>query len=116
MDITELNEQERSVLFGLAAHVVLADGRVDPAAKAELQARAEELGLVLQDALQQATVDYASLDHAIDAVRTVSRSDAREWIRTVLVDLATADGDRGSAENELLSRITLSWSRTPTED
>ena len=106
----DLNEEERQVLFALAGHLSVADGRVDLRERAELQALAEELEVPLAESLAEATRRHPTADAAVAAAANVRRV-ARDWIRTALMDLATADGARGGEENDLVARITREWAR-----
>ena len=72
----------------------------------------DELGVqALPTLLADARRVYPTRERLLEAVGTVRRRDARELIRTLLIDLATADGDRGDEENALLSEVTRVWAR-----
>jgi uncharacterized tellurite resistance protein B-like protein len=112
MDVRELTQDERQVLFGLLAYVAAADGEVGEGELRELELLGDELGVeALSTALADARNVYPTRERLLDAVGTVRRRDARELMRTLLIDLATADGDRGHEENALLSEVTRIWAR-----
>ena len=112
MNVRELTHEERQVLFGLLAHVAAADGSVGDGEREELDLLGAEMGVEpLQGAIDEARKTFPTRESLLAAVGTVTRKDARELIRTLLIDLATADGDRTDEENELLSDITRVWAK-----
>lgn len=112
MDVRELTQDERQVLFGLLAYTASADGEIGDGELRELELLGDELGVeALPSALAEARRTWPSRERLLEAVGTVRRRDARELIRTLLIDLATADGDRGDEENALLSEVTRIWAR-----
>jgi hypothetical protein len=113
MNVRELTQDERQVLFGLLAHVTVADGKVEQGELEELELLGDELGVEhLHASLADARKLFPTRGELLAAVATVQRKDARELIRTLLIDLATADGERTSEEEELLSDITEVWAKS----
>lgn len=112
MDVRELTPEERQVLFGLLAHLVAADTRVDPGEAAELDALGEEMGIdSLHEAFREARASFARADDALGAAVRVERKDARELVRTLLHDLATSDGERSVEEERILQQLDELWPR-----
>ncbi|MCA9493851.1 MAG: TerB family tellurite resistance protein [Myxococcales bacterium] len=111
MDANELTPDERRILFGLVGRVASADGTVAAGELHEIAELGEELGVDADAAIAEAREHYATLDDLLAAVATVEREAARQFIRTVLFDLASSDGDRGDEENELLSEVTRIFAR-----
>lgn len=112
MDVRDLTDDERQVLFGLLAHLVAADRRIDPGEAAELDALGEEMGVgSLNDAFVQARKTFATAEDALGAVPRIDRKDARELIRTLLHDLASSDGERSPEEDRILRKLDGLWPR-----
>lgn len=112
MDVRELTPDERQVLFGLLAHMVAADRRIDPGEAAELDALGEEMGVgSLNDAFIEARRTYPTTESALDAAPRIDRKDARELVRTLLHDLAAADGERSIEEDRILQKLDAVWPR-----
>jgi uncharacterized tellurite resistance protein B-like protein len=112
MEVRELTQDERRVLFGLLAHLADADGRTSAGELEELEALGEEMGTgSLQSALVEARAIFATPQQALEAASGVTRSDARELIRTLLHDLAGSDGERSAAEVQLLTDLGSMWPR-----
>jgi uncharacterized tellurite resistance protein B-like protein len=107
---TELNEAERAVLIDLLAYMLRADGDVEAAEIAELQALEEELAVDgLASAVQ--TAPFGDRDAILDDAVALVRPTSRELFRTILHDLAFADGHGHAFERELLDALTLRWAR-----
>lgn len=110
MRIDELTLNERQVLFGLLAHVALADATMDPEEMARLEAIGREMGIrSLEDTLGVAMRAFATPDDTLGASARVARSNARALIRSLLHELAYADGDRSAEEDVLLHRLDALW-------
>jgi uncharacterized tellurite resistance protein B-like protein len=113
MQAKDLLADERKVLFGLLAHLSVADNAVQRGEVAELDALGEELGVPsIQEALTDARGVYATPKEALAAAAQVTRPDARELIRTMLHDLSTSDGERSAAEAQMLSSLAELWPRS----
>lgn len=113
MQAKDLNADERAVLFALLAHLSMADRSVSSGELGELDALGEEMGIEsLPGAIAAARASFPTPAAALTAANTISRTDARELIRTLLHDLATSDGDRGDAETQLLADLATLWPRT----
>ena len=112
MNVDELSEVEREALVAAVYLLVNADGRIDASERREIDALADELGdPALSDRIRDAGDTVRGLDDLTARVRRVERPNAREMIRTVLFDLANADGARDAAENGVLDLITREWAR-----
>ncbi|MEQ1564246.1 MAG: TerB family tellurite resistance protein [Myxococcota bacterium] len=112
MLVSELTDGEREVLFGLLTHLVAADARFAAGESAELDELGEEMGVGrLDDALAAARQALPTADAAIAAAAGITRPDARELVRTLLFDLAHADGERTPEEDDLLVRVAKVWAR-----
>jgi uncharacterized tellurite resistance protein B-like protein len=112
MDVIDLQPAEREALYAALAHLSAADGRISDGETNELAELAEEMEVPdLRDRLVAAHRAHPHLDDLRKLVATVERVDARELIRTLLFDLAHADGDRGELENDVLDAVTKEWAR-----
>lgn len=112
MNVRELTQAERQVLFGLLAHVTMADGAIGAGELHELALLGDEMGVEpLRNALAEARKLFPSRESLLAAAATVTRQDARDLIRTLLIDLATADGDRTNDENAIVDDVTRIWAR-----
>lgn len=110
MQIHELTLDERQVMFGLLAHLATADAAVTAGESAELAALGEEMGVEsLSSTIAAARVAFRTPDDVLVAARRVDRPDARELIRTVLLDLAGADGERSEVEQALIAKLHATW-------
>lgn len=110
MQVQELNDIERDVFLALLAHLAEADARIDPGEVLEIDALAEEMGITdMRERLMRARGATPTRDDLLAALGRVQRPDARELIRTVLFDLAQADGERSESETELLDALTRAW-------
>lgn len=113
MLIHELTLDERQVMFGLLAHLATADAVVSAGESAELAALAEEMGLEsLASTVAAAKTAFRTPEDAVAAAARVERPDARELIRTILLDLAGADGERSATERALLDKLHAVWGMT----
>lgn len=112
MNVRDLTSTEREVLFALLGHLTHADQRDDPDEARELVALGEEMGIDdLPGEVSRAGAVVRTRTELLNLAETVEREDARELIRTLLFDLANADGERSAPEADLLDGITLRWSR-----
>jgi len=110
MNVEDLNEAERAALTAAVACVVNADGHVAAGELDEVDALGEELGLSnFREQLEAMLPMIAKVSDILPLLTAVERPDARELIRTLLVDLAHADGDRGDDENAVLDLIREHW-------
>ncbi len=112
MDVHDLNSTERDVLMAMLAHMTEADDHIDPAEMLELHELAEEMGIEdLQADMIRARAVVQTREDLVKAAAKVERPQARELIRTILLDLAQADGDRSGDELEMLEAIMAAWGR-----
>ncbi len=112
MNVHELDPAEWKVLLALLAHLAEADERIDPAEVLELHGLADEFGeRDVMGELQRARAATRTRDDLLALASTVQRDEARELMRTLLFDLAQADGDRSDAERDLLDDVTRVWAR-----
>ena len=112
MNVDELSETEREALTAAVSLLANVDGRVGYREREEIEALAEELeDPDLPKRLAAAAETIQTLDDLLPLVVRVVRPDAREIIRTILFDLAHADGQRTDAENEILDLVTREWAR-----
>lgn len=112
MHVGELTESERNVLFALLAHIAEADDRIDPDEVLEIDALGEEMGVDnLRERLMRARAATHSPEALASAMASVERPDARDLIRTLLYDLARADGEQHESENEILDRLDRAWGK-----
>lgn len=112
MQAKELTEDERKALFALLAHLAVADSGISAGEFAEFEALGEEMGISsVHEALGAARASCPTPDAALKLAAGVTRPDAREMIRTLLHDLAGADGARGESEAKLLASIASLWPR-----
>lgn len=110
MQVDELTLDERQVLFGLLAHLAEADEVIEPGEIAEFEALGEEMGIEsITSTIQAARSAFATPDHALAAAARLDRTDARELIRTLLHDLAGADGERAPQEDAILLQLNAMW-------
>ncbi len=112
MNLTDLTEMERRAMEAAIYLIVNADGRVGHKEREEVEALADELDDPELPARISAIGNrVSSIDDLVPLVANVEREDAREMIRTVLFDLAQADGERSNAENEVINLVTREWAR-----
>lgn len=112
MDVIDLTAEERDALYVALAHLAAADGRISDGELAELTELADEMGVPdLRDRVSAAHAAHGSIEALEKAVASVERDDARELIRTLLFDLAQADGNRDDDENDVLDIVTRVWAR-----
>ncbi len=113
MNINDLDGGEKTALVGLLAYMIDADGRVARQEAIELLALQEEMGATnLAGGVGKAIEIFEDRDELLTyAAGRVKREAARELIRTVLHDLAQADGNRVRPEKDLLDDLTLKWVR-----
>jgi uncharacterized tellurite resistance protein B-like protein len=112
MRVDELTDDVREVLFGLLAHLVDADARLSSGESRELAALGEELGVgPLDEALARARRAFPTADDAVAAAARITDEDARELVRTLLIDLMAADGERTPDEEDLIYRVAAAWNR-----
>ena len=110
MDVRDLDGTERDVLLALLAHMAEADDHIDPAEVLELHALAEEMGVDdLQGDMMRARAVIRTREDLREAAAKVQRTEARELIRTILMDLAQADGERSGDELDILDDLTKVW-------
>ncbi|MCB9673667.1 MAG: TerB family tellurite resistance protein [Alphaproteobacteria bacterium] len=110
MDATQLDENEILALAGLALHLASADGMLSAEEADELKHLGEEIGGA--DTFSRAITDaegrFKTAQDALDFAAEIEREDARDFIHTVLTDLANSD-DMHNAEADLLGRLRLMW-------
>jgi len=110
MDATQLDENEILALAGLALHLASADGMLSTEEAEELKQLGEEIGGA--DRFSQAITDaegrFRTVQEALDFAAEIEREGARDFIHTVLTDLANSD-ELHSAEADLLARLRLMW-------
>jgi uncharacterized tellurite resistance protein B-like protein len=112
MMLTELNDDERRALEAALYLLVNADGRVRRHERDEIEALADELNdPSLPEGIRRAGAVVSDVDDLVPLVRKVRRDDARELLRTILIDTANADDDRAPGENRVLGAITREWAR-----
>ena len=112
VNLTDLERGEWEVLLALLAHLAEADEHIDPAEVLELHGIADELGVDdVMNQLMRARGAVRTREDLLAAAATVTRVEARELMRTLLFDLAQADGDRSDAERDLLDDVTRVWAR-----
>lgn len=112
MNLSDLNDAERDALAAGLYLLVNADGRVRHQERKEIDALADELGNNdLGDRVAAIGERVRDIDDLVPLIRQVERDDAREMIRTVLIDAAQADGMRTNDENAVVDRITREWAR-----
>ena len=110
MEAKDLTDDERGVLFALLAHLVTADARFAAGESEELDALGEEMGVgPLDHPIADARRAYPTPDAAVAAAATIVRPDARELVRTLLFDLAGADGEHTPDEDDLIARVLKLW-------
>lgn len=110
MDVRDLDGTERDVLMALLAHMTEADDHIDPAEVLELHALAEEMGIEdLQGDMMRARAVVQTREDRRRAAARVDRVEARELIRTILMDLAQADGERSDDELAILVELSEVW-------
>ena len=112
MNLRDLTEPERDALAAGLYLLVNADGRVRHQERQEIDALGRELQSDgLGDRVASMGDHVRELDDLLPLVRQVERDDAREMIRTVLIDAAQSDGLRTQDENAVIDRITREWAR-----
>jgi uncharacterized tellurite resistance protein B-like protein len=112
MNLEDLNDVEQRALEAALYLLVNADGRVRHQERKEVEALAEELGdPQLADRVRDAGERVNSVDDLTPLVAKVEREDAQELIRTVLFDVAQADGQRSGNENAVINLVTREWAR-----
>lgn len=112
MNVEDLTEVEREALVAALCVLANADGRVGHKERAEIEALADELGAPdLTDKLAEVSTRIRTIEDLTPIIAHVIRDDARELIRTILFDLANADGVRSAKENGVLDLITREWAR-----
>lgn len=110
MELHELTDAERQVLFALLAHLAEADDHIDPSEVLALDDVAEELGIDdLRERLMRARAATRTRDDLLAAAATIDRASARALIRDRLQALAAADGARQREENDLLDALARVW-------
>lgn len=110
MDATDLQENEILALAGLALHLASADGRLTAEEADELKLLGEEIGGAdtFSKAITEAEVRFRTVQEALDFAADIDSKAARDFIHTVLTDLANSD-DLHRAEADLLARLRLMW-------
>ena len=110
MEATELNNTELLALAGLTLHLASADGKVTQEEAKELKDLGEELGGAdrFSNAIGEAEARFKTEQDALDFASTIDRQYARDFIYTVLSDLAHSD-EMHPTEADLLARIRLMW-------
>jgi uncharacterized tellurite resistance protein B-like protein len=110
MQIEELTESERGVLYALLAHLAEADAHIDPSEVLAIDDLAERLGVTdLSEKLMRARAASRTRADLLALVGQVKRPEAREAIRAVLLRLAQADGTEQVEENELIEQVIAAW-------
>ncbi len=112
MEARDLTADERHVLFGLVGRLAGADGVIAHGEVEEIEALGEEIGCDPQAAIAAANERFPNLDGLMEAAANLEREEARQLLRTLLIDLASSDGDRGVEENALLSKVTRLWAKS----
>lgn len=110
MDATGLDERELLSLAGLALHLASADGVLSAEEAEELKQLGEEIGGAdtFSKAITDAEGRFKTAQDALDFAAEIEREDARNFIHTVLTDLANSD-ELHAAEADLLARLRLMW-------
>jgi uncharacterized tellurite resistance protein B-like protein len=112
MQIEELTESERGVLYALLAHLAEADDHIDPSEVLALDDVAEILGVTdLSERLMRARAASRTREDLLVLVGQVTREEARVAIRGVLLRLAQADGLEQAEENELIEQVLAAWAK-----
>lgn len=110
MNVRDLEPAEWEVLLAMLGHLAEADARIDPGEVLEVQGLAEEFGEEdVMSRIMRARAQVQTRDDLLAAAKGVTRPAARELMRTILMDLAQADGERSDAERALLDDITRVW-------
>jgi uncharacterized tellurite resistance protein B-like protein len=110
VDVRDLNGIEREVLLALLAHMAEVDDHIDPEEVMELEALAEDLGIDdLQADMMRARAAVQTRAELLAAAAKIDRVDAQQLIRTILLDLAQADGERSGEEQELVQDVVAVW-------
>ena len=110
MNAIDMNDLELQALTGLIGHVMRADGSIDPGEKQELEFLGAELGLSdFHSRVNDVLTKYPSHSDILSIACKVEREDARQLIRTILLDMAQSDGDRGQEELELVEKVMKAW-------
>lgn len=110
MDATQLSETEILALAGLALHLASADGKLSAEEAEELRHLGEEIGGPdeFSAAIADAHARFKSAQDALDFAADIDNPKVREFIHTVITDLANAD-ELHAAEAEMLARLRLMW-------
>lgn len=110
MDATNLNDNEILALAGLALHLASADGKLTAEEAEELRHLGEEIGGAdtFSAAITRAEIRFKTVQQALDFASGIESDNARNFIHTVLSDLAHAD-ELHEAEADLLARLRLMW-------
>ncbi len=112
MNVVDLDLEAKVALIGLLAHMVDADGRVAEGEAVELLNLGEEMRhRALSEAVDRSRTSFADRDALLRYAGLITDDDARELIRTLLVDLANSDGFRGRNERDLLDDLFITWAR-----
>lgn len=112
MNVRDLTPAEWEVLLAMVGHLAEADERIDAGEILELQGLADEFGEEdVMGRVMRARAAVRTRADLLAAAATVSRREVRELMRTLLMDLAQADGERSEAEQALLADITRVWAR-----
>ncbi|MFT7520805.1 MAG: putative tellurite resistance protein B-like protein [Kiritimatiellia bacterium] len=111
MNPNELTDDEMLALVCLSRVLIAADDELSDEELQEFNEIGHDLGLeafarVSKRAEQQPMTD----ENALQLAAAVTRPDARDLLRTMLIDLAAADGIDVS-EKELLSKLEAVWAK-----
>ncbi len=111
MNLADLPLESKVALVGLLAHMVDADGEVAEGEAIEILALGEEMNhSSLAQAIQRARSSFADRA-ALLQYASLIEDEARLLIRTILVDVANADGFRGRDERQFLDDLFEVWAR-----
>ncbi len=109
MTLAELDEHEKLAFAGLLRLLVRVDGRFSTSEVAAITGLAKEMGSgEFWTLMREAQVEMATTDALRAAVGRVQRAEVREWIHSVLVGIAVADGI-DETEDELLHWLSSAW-------
>jgi len=112
VNVVDLSLDAKVALIGLLAHMVDADGEVAEGEAVELLYLGEEMKHPsLQAAVKRSRKSFANRDALLRYAGLIADDDARELIRTLLVDLANSDGFKGRNERALLDDLFEVWAR-----
>lgn len=110
MNVAELNETEKTVLVGMARHLVMLDGHVTDSELYDLIRLGVEIGRPSFEAALEATETIHEDEAATLALSAdVTRSSAREKILSELHRIASGDGVH-TTEVAFLNALTIRWS------